>query len=333
MVFDLFKKYIELDKNKMTDVFVPLMKKLKQNKPKVSQSTLDAYHSSLRILYKNVVGSEAKSLDDMYKLFFTKQGMRRVVSVLDKVKKSLRKSRLASIIALCENGTKNEKEICDIYRDRMINDIKATDNEDEKQEKSDKQEKNWKSMEELQNKYEELKQKTTPLWKKKAESITKKEYDTLQKYVIASLFILQAPRRIKDYTDLVWKKDDEKNYIDTSKKEFVFNSYKTAKTYGEQRVDVNDELLKILKKWEQKKKAMRIRSDYVFSDRDGTPYTQPNFTRELNSIFGKGISASMIRHIYLSEKYKDMPAMKEMEKTAEELGHSKEQMLKYIKKD
>lgn len=318
----------------MTDLFVPLMKKLKQNKPKVSQPTLDAYHSSLRILYKNVVGTEAKSLDDMYKLFFTKAGMRKVLSALEKVKYSLRKARLASVLALCENGTKNEEDICDMYRERMMKDIKTHNEKEESQEKSEKQEKNWKSMEDLKKIYEDLKQKATPLFKKKSESITKKEYDTLQKYVIASIFILQAPRRIKDYTDLVWKKDDTKNYIDWTKKEFVFNSYKTAKTYGEQRVDIGSpELLQLLKKWESKKKAMRVRSEYVFSDRDGTPFSQPNFTRELNAIFGKGISASMLRHIYLTDKFKDMPAIKELEDTAEELGHSKEQMLKYVKKD
>ncbi len=316
----------------MSDIHVPLMTKLKHNKPKVSQSTLDAYHSSLRILYKNVTGEDAKSLTDLYKLFFSKGGMRKVMSALQKVKYSLRKSRLAAILALCENGTRNEEEICEIYREMMLKDIQTHDEKQESQEKSETQEKHWKSMEELKEGYTELKEKALPLFKKKASEITRQMYDTMQKYVMASLYILQSPRRIKDYQLLVWKKDDKLNWIDWEKKEFVFNAYKTTKTYGTQRVEIDsEELLKLLKKWEQKKKAMRIKSDFVFSDRDGKAYTQPNFTKELNSIFGKGISASMIRHIYLSDKFDNMPTIKELRETAQELGHSTETLLTYIK--
>lgn len=321
-------------KRTMSDIHVPLMTKLKTNKPKLAQTTLDAYHSSLRILYKNVTGNDAKSVSDLYKLFFSKTGMRKVMSALQKVKYSLRKARLASILALCENGTKNEEDICEVYREMMLKDIQTHNEQSESQEKTETQEKHWKSMQELKEEYEKLKQEALPLLKRKASEIKRKEYDTLQKYVMASLYILQSPRRIKDYQLLVWKKDDELNWIDWDKRQFVFNAYKTTKTYGTQRVDIDsEELLKILKLWEKKKKALRIKSDFVFSDRDGKAFTQPSFTKELNSIFGKGISASMIRHIYLSDKFENMPAIRELKETAEELGHSTNQLLQYIKKD
>jgi hypothetical protein len=39
----------------------------------------------------------------------------------------------------------------------------------------------------------------------------------------------------------------------------------------------------------------------------------------------------MLRHIYLSNIYKDMPALKKMEQTAEQMGHSLNQALEYVK--
>jgi hypothetical protein len=39
----------------------------------------------------------------------------------------------------------------------------------------------------------------------------------------------------------------------------------------------------------------------------------------------------MLRHIYLSNKYKDVPALKEMKATAANMGHSIEEALKYVK--
>jgi hypothetical protein len=40
----------------------------------------------------------------------------------------------------------------------------------------------------------------------------------------------------------------------------------------------------------------------------------------------------MLRHIYLTDKYKDVPALAEMEKTAENMGHELSMALKYVKK-
>lgn len=309
-----------------------LTQKLRTNKPKLGDKSVQAYVSSLLILYKNVMGTDPKTLSELYKLYFSKDGMRKVLQHLHPVKYSLRKSRLAAILALCENGTKNEKEICDVYRQRMLKDIETHNEKEDSQEKSEKQEKNWKSKEEILQIQRDLEEKATPLFKKKASSITRKEYDTLLHYIISSLYTLVLPRRIKDYIDMVWKKDDSKNYILGD--EFVFNSYKTAKSYGEQRVDIPTKLRTILKKWEQKKKAMGIKSEFVLTDRDGQPFSQPVFTKLLNRIFGKGISVSMLRHIFISEGVlKDMPELEKLQEKAQELGHSVEQMIRYKKKD
>jgi integrase len=65
---------------------------------------------------------------------------------------------------------------------------------------------------------------------------------------------------------------------------------------------------------------------------DGTPLTAVNvITRLLNRVFGKKIGSSMLRHIYLSDKYKD--TIDEMKTDAAAMGHSVGQQRAYVKKD
>ena len=64
---------------------------------------------------------------------------------------------------------------------------------------------------------------------------------------------------------------------------------------------------------------------------NGTKFSIQNITRELNTIFGKNISTSMLRHIYLSNLYKDIPKLNLMIKTAADMGHSVGEAMKYIK--
>jgi hypothetical protein len=70
---------------------------------------------------------------------------------------------------------------------------------------------------------------------------------------------------------------------------------------------------------------------HLFVDRTGKPFTSSGFTHRLNAIFqkhlpnGKGlkISSTLLRKMYLTDKYKDYKKVaKEMEKDAEQMGHS-----------
>jgi hypothetical protein len=47
-----------------------------------------------------------------------------------------------------------------------------------------------------------------------------------------------------------------------------------------------------------------------------------DYNRLLGKVFGAFISVDALRSIYLSEKYKDVPSMEEMESTANAMGHS-----------
>jgi hypothetical protein len=55
--------------------------------------------------------------------------------------------------------------------------------------------------------------------------------------------------------------------------------------------------------------------------------------QRLNKIFGKKVSCNILRHSFLTEKYKDIPAIKQMQETANDMGHSINEALMYVKKD
>ena len=54
----------------------------------------------------------------------------------------------------------------------------------------------------------------------------------------------------------------------------------------------------------------------------------------LNKIFGKEVSVNMLRHVYLSNYYKGMPKLSNMEELAFSMGHNVQTALEnYVKVD
>ena len=119
------------------------------------------------------------------------------------------------------------------------------------------------------------------------------------------------------------------------KKQFIFNVYKTAKTHGQQKVAIPDglfHLIQIYLKFHPIHKGnKKFAPSFVFLvSADGSALMAVNaITRILNRVFGKKVAASMLRHIYLSDKY-DVTEMKE---DAEAMGHSLSQQRAYLKGD
>jgi hypothetical protein len=55
-------------------------------------------------------------------------------------------------------------------------------------------------------------------------------------------------------------------------------------------------------------------------------------TQRLNSIFGKKASINILRHSFITSKYKDMPSLEDLQEEATAMGHSLKEHLEYIKK-
>jgi integrase len=160
------------------------------------------------------------------------------------------------------------------------------------------------------------------------EKLNERDFQKLQNFVILALYHLQAPRRLKDYTEMKLRSVDEEkdNFIKANN--LVFNVYKTAKTHGKETVAMNPKLKFILTKW-----RVLNPNEYMLVGLTGKKLSSSQLQQRLNQILGKRASVNILRHSFLSEKYKDLPAVRELEKRAEEMGHTVEQALLYVKKD
>ena len=118
---------------------------------------------------------------------------------------------------------------------------------------------------------------------------------------------------------------DTDNYFRNGK--FYFNVYKTADKYGLQVIDCPTELNTLIKRWIK----INTDNDYLLFSKNGNHLSSSQITRVLNKVFGKNVSCDMLRHIYLTNKYKNLPALKDMEQTATEMGHNLSTALTYIK--
>jgi integrase len=239
---------------------------------------------------------------------------------LEKYSVNSKRTFYIAIVSFLPEKNKTRK----FYYDRMMEINKATrDNTD----KSETQKENWMSQDEVVEVWEKLKAETEPILSKK--KLTEAETKKVQSYIILSLYVLQPPRRSLDYTQMMVvpsyneNLDKAYNYLSLKDKTFYFNNYKTNKTYQTQTVPVSDELFNLLKNY--RKKGMLLQNNEK-------PLTSPQMTLILNKIFGKKISVSMLRNIYMTSRHGD--ESEALKQDAHDLGTSVNvAQSNYIKKD
>ena len=290
-----------------------LTERLKENKPNISASSIKTYCSLLKSFFNKHHPKDT----DLNINWFDKE--EELIALLSEKPASTRKTTYAALIAISKD---NEK-----YKKALMNDGKTYQEFIDTQTKTDKQEENWKTFDEVKQIYESAYDAVKPLLKKKTE-LDAKEYNRLQDFIILSLTsgYWFSPRRSSDWIYMKIKdanKTDD-NFIDKNK--FVFNKFKTAKFYSMQEVEIPKGLKPILNKWVKLNPY-----DYLITDNTGKQLSAPRLTQKLNAIFGNKISTSMLRHIFLSSKLKNAPAIKELQTLAAEMGNSPMQVLEYVK--
>lgn len=294
-------------------------KMISANKPNIAKSTLKSYGATIVSICKEI---DLKTVDEAIKHF--NSSPKKIIFIFHDKPASRIKNIMTALIAFCDN-----KKAIEAYRKVLMENGKTIDDNEEKQEKSGKQEENWESWDQVLKVYDQLKEEAQPLFKR--DSYTQASMKMLLQYIILSMYVLIPPRRIADYQNFkIANIDKEKdNYFDEAKKQLVFNQYKTSKHYGQQTVDAPKELVDLLHKWMPVAKRY---SDYLVFNSYGKGLSQPQITKLINSIFGKNISASMLRHIYVSDVVlKDVPKRTELEKIASDMGQSVEQQAMYKK--
>lgn len=293
----------------------------------LNETSINYYLRNLSILNKG------KPLEDFHFL----ENKEEIQKILDSKKPSTKRNYLASIVSVVSSDPKNKK-IKDLYYDEMIKLNKELKSEQETGIKSEAQKKNWigeESLEEIKTRYQKAFDKL-----KNEKELTETQFDMLTRYVVLSLYTLIPPRRNKDYQNMYLIKgtkavDDKHNYLDMTNKEFIFNDFKTKKSEGQQTFDIPENLMAILEVYAkfhplidkgEKKYDVPFLVNY-----EGVPIGTTNeMTRLLNKIFQKKVGSTMLRHVYLSNKYGNIK--EEMAKDAKAMAHNVSMQSDYIKK-
>jgi integrase len=306
----------------ITEFMLTLHKQLLDER-KIAESTATAYIKALRIL------NEKKPFKNLTFLKKTEEIMKRVGEYAPSTQRTVT-AMISSVLTLYKDKA-GYKKVYEFYHNKITNDapgeqlpkVKPTAT------KTKKEKENWIKWEDVLTKQKDLIEE--------AKKTTKPHWDVLLPLTILSLYVDTPPRRNQDYMDMdvvvVTKKTNvdalpkDKNYLLLEGKrlpsKFIFNKYKTSKTYGQQTVEVTDTLKDTLQNYLKHHPLFQGRSkptQFAFLvNADGTKFEQVNaITRILNKVFGKNVGSSMLRHIFLSDKYD----IKEMEGDATKMAHS-----------
>jgi hypothetical protein len=324
-----------------------LKKEIADNR-KISKNSLNIYSKNLSKLAKDLTGKEWENTSFLKKYSD-------VIKHLEDMTLSTRKNYLASIlVGLSPQGRgkyeKGYEKVAKQYTDYLTSQAKEYENQIIEQKKSAKQEGKWVSKEALdkvRKTYANAIKKLGYTQKSKEfrKGKEKRHQELIQKYLVASLYLLHPPRRnsyanMKIISNNAFNKlpngeKDDNNYlvvISRNNKFFSFGDYKTKKQYGVQKITVDKGLNSVLNLWTNFNET-----EHLLLDSRGNKMTTNGLTKFLYKVFeptGKKISSTMIRHIVLTDKYGDESGYKEKLETAKAMGHSVEEQQKtYVKKE
>lgn len=290
----------------MSSLKEQILEEFKEKRPNLSQSSLKTYCSLLVNLYKKM------EADDGMRFFRDHKRIIDHIETWDKPQS--KKTALSSLFVL--TGIPE-------YQQEMSNNIRVV-NEAYKEQKYDP-----KRLEKLKS-YEEI------LDIHNAYKSSYKKNPTMSNTVdlIISFLVSGAlgaelpPRRVLDYSLMKIRNFDKEkdNYVSGGK--FFFNQYKTKDRYGSQIIAIPKELNTLINKWKKSNET----SDYLLINEEGNPFTSTALSKKISRMFD-GNSMDMLRSIFLSHYYKDLPQLRAMEDLASKMGHSINSAMNYYVKN
>lgn len=281
-----------------------ICKALKEKRPLLGDSSLKTYCSLLNSLFRKI-GIESISQLPKYK--------KQIIEQLNNTEShQSRKTILSPLVILTDDDdykqmiTESTQRVNDKYRTQRV-DIEKL--------------KGMMTMDELK---EHHRQTTVRALKSKTDG-------AYQDLMISLLFTGAEgdlpPRRLMDYTEMKTKNYNKTEDNWTDGRQMMFHKYKTVASKGPQVWPIPKELQKYVRK------AISLSdSDYLLHTPVGKKYTTSSMSKKLKATYG--VSVDGLRAIYLSNMYKGMPALDEMERVADMMGHSASTaMANYVKTD
>ena len=304
-----------------------IVEEIKKERPSISEGTIKAYTSNLRKLHEKITGKK-----DIENLDFLKSPDV-VLEKIDKLLTNTQKNYLVAVVVILQTNKTKYKDLIEIYQKKIKNMQEAVNDKYDENEKSSKQANNWADYQDILKLLKKLKKETKPLLEKDPENLTQKEKDLIQNYLVVYLYSGKAfPIIRNDFADMKIvnesdERDDDKNYFVVKKKGLPFfqlNEFKTKKYQGEKIIPIKDlELRKLINKW-----AKITNTGYLLINvSNNSPMKANGISKYLQKIYlknlNKKISTSLLRSIFITNKYDKNMSQKEKKNLAENMGHSK----------
>ena len=239
----------------------------------------------------------------------------KIMSFLTTIEKlTTRKNHITAIlVAIRTEPAKFSKEI--EHYSKLITEISKEYQDFLKtQQLTPQQDKNWTSMKSLKEATAKLGSKAKMVYLNT--NRTKKDMFLYQEYLVATLYTELPPLRL-DYAEM-WvvfdceyeELPEDRNYLvvynttnplKDNQYEVILNKYKTSSTYGKKTIPVPEKVAVIITKWLKLNKT-----EFFLINNKQEPITANSLSKLINKVFastGKKVGASLIRHIYLSERY------------------------------
>ena len=176
----------------------------------------------------------------------------------------------------------------------------------------------------------------------------RKDFLVLQRLLILSLLTMLPGIARLDYATirviskknfLALKDQTGENYLVTGPQyKIIFQKYKTAKTYGAVNIPIGKHskaLQRLLVKHVRYLRENFPENDCLFLNQNLTCMSRNSLTKFLQKMFKeyfkKSVSVTMLRHIFLTEKY-DKKQLEEQAETARFMMHSPGMLRDYVKK-
>ena len=300
-----------------------LEKIIKEHKPNISESSLKAYISNLKILHDLVKGNrDIKSLN--YLLDYDK-----IMNLIKDKARTTIKNYLVAIVVALQHDEDYEEAHKKYYAKMLELQNEVIDNY-ENQEKNEKQEKNWIEHTDILKLLKKLRGVIKPLLNKPPIKLNSKDKILIQQVLLLYLYSGKSFAPIRNDFDnmLVYRKDpksDSENYLvlNQTNSYFVLNKFKTDKR-GQQIIKWSDKILKgLINDW-----LNITKSDYLLvNPSNNSPMTANGISKNLVKLFQaytvKNVSSSLLRTIYISHKYNnDNLSLKDKKKLGKEMLHS-----------
>lgn len=324
--------------------FMTLIDLLKAKRPNLRPKSYSTYVTILTSIYKKAFSKEPwydPQHIDARKFTTNFDDICRALDTLTSLQ--TRKTTLSALFVLTEIPK---------YREMMLEDIIKYDSDISKQERSARQKETWLPLETIVERYEEYAKnvdemirdglyynlgKETANPPKRSESVVKVRKPVFTRIVrrgvgacFSTTFI--PPRRALDYSNMKIKNYDETTDNVYDGHRFIFNQYKTMKSYGTQIIDLPTNLCKILNTIICITHIFFPETEYLFLTPEGKQYSENTVKTALEDVFG--VTLNQIRHSYLTAHCAEYSKeTKKVQDMLTKMGTSDRQLTTYVKLD